>query len=121
MDDEVRTRELLEYDSGGDADEDDVVEGIGPFIFDWKPQCGDINILPRMYANEISKITGTDLFVKVAEKRYGLINGDVQLARQKLSNIEPLLVQSNHISHPYLQLTQLGIDQKKHGVRINYG
>ncbi|KAK5056123.1 hypothetical protein LTR84_012676 [Exophiala bonariae] len=94
MDEEVQTRDLIEYDSGGEAGEageEEVVEAAGLFIVDWKPQHGDINILPRMYANEISRLTGTDLFVKLAEKRYGLMNGDVQLALQKLSNVEPLL------------------------------
>jgi hypothetical protein len=58
----------------------------------WKPQDGDIEILPRMYANEISKLTGTELFAKPAEKRYRLLNGDFHSALRKLSNVEPLLV-----------------------------
>lgn len=91
-DEDFGVQKLLEYDSGGDADDEDVLEGLQPMIVDWKPSSGDINIVPRMYANEISKLTGTDLFAKPTEKKYSLLNGDVQLALQKLSNMEPLLV-----------------------------
>ncbi|KEF59492.1 uncharacterized protein A1O9_04336, partial [Exophiala aquamarina CBS 119918] len=91
VDEDPGTQQLLEYDSDGAADDRDALESLQHLSTHWKPEDGDITILPRMYANEISKLTGTDLFARLAEKRYLLLNGDFKRALQKLSNLEPLL------------------------------
>lgn len=99
VDEEPGTQPLLEYDSDGAADDQDALGSLQHLTTYWKPEDGDIAILPRMYANEISKLTGTNIFARPVEKRYRLLNGDFHRALQKLSNLEPLLVSQTRNVH----------------------
>jgi len=83
---------LLDYASEEESDGQDALESLQHLITYWKPQSGDITILPETYSREISRLTGTTLFAEEAEKRYRLFQGDFHLALAKLERLEPLLV-----------------------------
>jgi len=122
IDEDPGTQPLVDYASDSADDGYDGLESLQHLITYWKPEDGDISILPRMYANEISKLTGTDLFARPAEKRYRLINGDFHRALQKVSNLEPLLVsQTQTILLSIKKLMRVGINQAMHDHRIYHG
>jgi hypothetical protein len=85
-------RALLQYDSDTESSDGDALEPMQHMTAYWKPQSGDISILPPMYAKEIAQLTGSSLFAEEAEKRYRILQGNIQLAHEKLGRLEPLLV-----------------------------
>ncbi len=92
-DDKSYDNGLLEYDqSDEESDGQDALENLQHLITYWKPRGGDISILPHMYAQQITRLTGTYLFAEEAEKRYRLYHGNFELALAKLVKLEPLLV-----------------------------
>jgi hypothetical protein len=92
-DDKSYDNGLLEYHQSDEESEgQDALENLQHLIAYWKPRGGDIRILPHIYAQEITRLTGSSLFAEEAEKRYRLFHGDFHLAREKLLKLEPLLV-----------------------------
>jgi hypothetical protein len=83
---------LLEYRSDDESDNEDPLKSLQHLTAYWRPRNGDLSILLPMYAQEISRLTGTAIFAEEAEKRYRLYQGDFNLAREKLLRLEPLLV-----------------------------
>jgi hypothetical protein len=89
----TKDQALLQYGSDNESNDDgDVLQTMEHLTAYWKPKCGDINILPPMYAKEITQLTGSSLFAEVAEKRYRIIQGDFRRALTKLQRLETLLV-----------------------------
>ncbi|KIW65650.1 hypothetical protein, variant [Phialophora macrospora] len=84
-------RALLQYDSDTESSDGDALEPMQHLTAYWKPRSGNISILPPMYAKEIAQLTGASLFAEEAEKRYRILQGNIQLAREKLVRLEPLL------------------------------
>ncbi|EXJ88378.1 hypothetical protein A1O1_05308 [Capronia coronata CBS 617.96] len=82
---------LLEYQSDDESDNEDPLKSLQHLTAYWKPRCGDITVLLPMYAQEITRLTGTDIFAEEAEKRCRLYQGDFNLAGEKLLRLEPLL------------------------------
>lgn len=58
---------------------------------EWKPACGNIKILTKAIAESIVALTGTAILPEPAQHLVRLINGDFNLALEKLNNLEPLL------------------------------
>ncbi|KAL2399709.1 hypothetical protein ABEF94_000492 [Exophiala dermatitidis] len=84
--------ELLDYHSDEESDDnEDPLQSLQHLTAYWKPRSGDLSILLPAYAQEIRRLTGTEIFVEVAEKRYRLFQGNFKLAREKLLRLEPLL------------------------------
>ncbi|EXJ78294.1 hypothetical protein A1O3_09455 [Capronia epimyces CBS 606.96] len=90
-DDRSEDNELVEYQSDDESDNEDPLKSLQHLTAYWKPRNGDLSILLPMYAQEITRLTGTDIFADEAEKRYRLFQGDFNLAREKLLRLEPLL------------------------------
>ncbi|EXJ74158.1 uncharacterized protein A1O5_02452 [Cladophialophora psammophila CBS 110553] len=82
---------LLQYQSDAESDDQDALDGLLHVTTYWQPANGNIGILPPMYANDISRLTGSSLFAEEAEKRYRIIQGDFNRAHEKLLRLEPLL------------------------------
>lgn len=99
--DESDDNGLLEYQSDDESDNEDPLKSLQHLTAYWKPRSGDLTILLPMYAQEITRLTGTDIFAEEAEKRYRLFQGDFNLAREKLLRLEPLLVCLQSSVHDY--------------------
>lgn len=84
---------LLDSLSDDESDDDqDALQSLQHLTTYWKPRNRDISILLPMYAQEITRITGSSLFVEEAEKQYRIFQGNFGLAHEKLLRLEPLLV-----------------------------
>jgi hypothetical protein len=88
----TKDQALLQYGSDNESDVGDALQPMEHLTAYWKPRCGNINILPPMYAKEITQSTGSSLFAEVAEKRYRIFQGDFRRALTKLQRLETLLV-----------------------------
>ena len=82
----------LNFWSDDESDGQDALESLQHLTAFWTPRNGDIRILPPLYAEQITLLTGTSIFFEEAEKRCRLFQGDFSLALDKLLRLEPLLV-----------------------------
>ena len=82
----------LNFWSDDESDGQDALESLQHLTAFWTPRNGDIRILPPLYAEQITLLTGTTIFFEEAEKRCRLFQGDFSLALDKLLRLEPLLV-----------------------------
>ncbi|KAL2444701.1 hypothetical protein ABEF95_017160 [Exophiala dermatitidis] len=99
---------LLDYHSDEESDDnEDPLQSLQHLTAYWKPRSGDLSILLPAYAQEIRRLTGTEIFVEVAEKRYRLFQGNFKLAREKLLRLEPLL-ESFQLQHTNLAPVSAG-------------
>ncbi|KAK5231122.1 hypothetical protein LTR72_000302 [Exophiala xenobiotica] len=83
----------LNFWSDDESDGQDALESLQHLTAFWAPRDGDIKILPPLYAQQITLLTGTSIFFEEAEKRCRLFQGDFRLALDKLLRLEPLLPQ----------------------------
>lgn len=78
-------------------DEDDVDTGhnlpdsLAHLTSYWKPQAGDITILPQIFASKLTEQTNCQLFTEPENKRCRILGPKHALAKEMLQNIEPLL------------------------------
>ncbi len=82
----------LNFWADDESDGQDALESLQHLTAFWTPRNGDIKILPPLYAEQITLLTGTTIFFEEAEKRCRLFQGDFRLALDKLLRLEPLLV-----------------------------
>jgi hypothetical protein len=99
----------LNFWSDDESDGQDALESLQHLTAFWAPRNGDIKILPPLYAQQITLLTGTSIFFEEAEKRCRLFQGDFRLALDKLLRLEPLLVCDHSSIPPFIdELTASG-------------
>jgi len=81
----------VDNDSDEDSSTDNTSSG-GVRSAYWSPQCGDISILSNETATAIANLTDSMIWKEPESKRVRLINGNVNLAFEKLKRLEQLLV-----------------------------
>ncbi|KAJ9633294.1 uncharacterized protein PV06_00987 [Exophiala oligosperma] len=74
-----------------DSDGQDALESLQHLTAFWTPRNGDIKILPHLYAQQITNLTGTSIYFEEAEQRCRLFHGQFSIALEKLQRLEPLL------------------------------
>lgn len=77
-----------------DSDGQDALESLQHLTAFWTPRNGDIKILPHLYAQQITNLTGTSIYFEEAEQRCRLFHGQFSIALEKLQRLEPLLVRA---------------------------